>query len=239
MFDPSTKRGVLNDFDLARWSGPDRVPSAKDNTGTLPFLALDLLDELALKGLVRRLYRHDAESFTWCLIYICICMEKGKDGRIGTVDPHPLSSWFKNVDSCLTSKTKLSKHGLFDKFPLHQNMKSLVSTLHDYWVTCFEDREKNSRRLEVSSKRAEVKERGGISRLLSPDLVKPKKTVLKTEPYEEPPPQEWFKQVFHLLLEETDVVPPSRATIFAELFHLVATLYPSVKSSGSEEGVSS
>jgi hypothetical protein len=44
MCDPETKRGVLNDFDLARLGGPNREPSGKDNTGTLPFLALDLLN---------------------------------------------------------------------------------------------------------------------------------------------------------------------------------------------------
>ena len=79
MYDPMTKRGVLSDFDLAREGGQNRRPSAKDNTGTLPFLALDLLNKRASEGLVPRRYRQDAESFAWCLIYICICV--GKDER--------------------------------------------------------------------------------------------------------------------------------------------------------------
>lgn len=62
--DPVTKRGVPSDLDLARLSAPNRVPSATDNTGTLPFLALDLLNERAFKDLVRRLSRHDAESIS-------------------------------------------------------------------------------------------------------------------------------------------------------------------------------
>ena len=236
MHHDSTVVKARYDIDQVRLYGQHSEPST--NVGTLPFLALDLLDERPPDGTVRSLYRHDAESFAWCLIYICICMEKGSDGRIGTVNPHPLSSWFKNADSCLTSKTKLSRHGLFDKIPLHQNMMSLVSTLHDYWVTCFEDREKNTRNLKVSSKRAGVKVGGGISRLLPPDLVKPKKTVLKTEPYEELPPQEWFRQVFRLLLREINVVPQSKVKVFLEVVNLVATIYPFVRSLGSEEGAS-
>ena len=129
MCNPITKRGVLNDFNLARLGSPGRKPSAKDNTGTLPFLALDLLDEGALGGSVERLYRHDAESFAWCLIYIYICMAKDKKGKIGTLKPHPLPRWFMGMDSCFASKIKL----VLPDFPLHQNIGSLVSKLCRFW----------------------------------------------------------------------------------------------------------
>ena len=70
MYDPVTRRGILNDFDLARLQRQDGKPSGKDNTGTMPFMALDLLNPEAFQGMVPRLYRHDAESFAWCLVYI-------------------------------------------------------------------------------------------------------------------------------------------------------------------------
>ena len=237
MYDPSTKRGVLNDFDLARWSAPDRQPTAKDNTGTLPFLALDLLNEAAFKGLIRRLYRHDAESFAWCLIYICICMEKGDDGRIGTQKPHPLPPWFQDPGNCFQSKIDLVGSGL-PQFPLHQNIRQFVSSLHRQWTNRYLDQQRHQSDYN-HSKSAGIDGRGDISRLLLPRLVIPKQTVLKTEPYKELPPEEWFKRVFHLILEETDVVPPSRAKIFAELVNLVATLYPFAQPRGLEEGASS
>ncbi|KAF8344019.1 uncharacterized protein EI90DRAFT_3027933 [Cantharellus anzutake] len=95
MYKPDTKCGVLVDFDLARL-GKQKELSGKDNTGTMPFMALDLLSEKAIIGSVLRLYRHDSESFAWCLIYICICMDKGDDDEILTISPRLLSSWFKD-----------------------------------------------------------------------------------------------------------------------------------------------
>ena len=137
MSDPVTKRGVLNDFDLARWSDPNRKASAKDNAATLPFLALDLLHKAALSGSVRRLYRHDAESFTWCLLYICICMaeDKDEDDQIRTLDPHPLSHWFIDMANCGWSKYRLSQEGLLKNFPLHRRIQPLARDLYNHWMS--------------------------------------------------------------------------------------------------------
>jgi hypothetical protein len=66
--------GVLNDFDL---SSTRDTPSGQECTGTVPFMALDLLTEEAIKGQVKHLYQHDAESFIWVLTWICICYEDG------------------------------------------------------------------------------------------------------------------------------------------------------------------
>jgi hypothetical protein len=87
MCDPVTKRDVLNDFDLARLRLPNQEPSPKDYPGTLPLLALDLLSETAFKGQVKHFYRHDSESFAWCFVYICVCMNKDED-LVGTITPH-------------------------------------------------------------------------------------------------------------------------------------------------------
>jgi serine/threonine protein kinase len=66
--------GVLNDFDL---SSTRDTPSGQERTGTVPFMALDLLTEEAIEGQVKHLYQHDAESFIWVLTWVCICYEDG------------------------------------------------------------------------------------------------------------------------------------------------------------------
>ena len=147
MCDPLTKRGVLNDFDLARLGGPNRKPSAKDNTGTLPFLPLDLLHKAALDGTTRRLYRHDAESFAWCLIYICISMGKDDEGRIGTRKPHPLSPWFTDLRNCLASKTTLTEDGLLKNFRIHHKLQPLTRDLYNRWILRW-DAGRSARRME-------------------------------------------------------------------------------------------
>ena len=202
------------------------------NIGTLPFLALDLLNECSLDGMVqRRLYRHDAESFTWCLIYICVCMEKDLDGRIGTQNPHPLSPWSEDPARCSHSKNNLVKSGL-PRFPLHQSIRPLVAALFTCWMEPFQVQRSHDLSAQASLELAGIDEGGHISWLLPPDLVEPKKAVLKTEPYEELPPQEWFKRVFRLLLQGINFVPRSRVDVFVELVNLVATLYPFVKPVG-------
>ncbi|KAK7680253.1 hypothetical protein QCA50_016762 [Cerrena zonata] len=82
MVDPHIKKGILNDFDLATVAHNDTVDAlplnGNDRTGTMVFMALDLLDEKALQGKTPRLYRHDLESFCWVLLWICYCYDGGK-----------------------------------------------------------------------------------------------------------------------------------------------------------------
>ncbi|KAG2096079.1 uncharacterized protein F5147DRAFT_763590 [Suillus discolor] len=55
--------GVLNDYDLSSLAN-DRGPRGNECTGTVPFMALDLLSAKGQQGEVKHLYRHDLESFT-------------------------------------------------------------------------------------------------------------------------------------------------------------------------------
>ena len=68
-------RGIFNDFDLAHLRGEPRS-SGTERTGTMPFLALDLLTK---DGKLKRLYRHDCESFAWVLLRICCRFEDGEE----------------------------------------------------------------------------------------------------------------------------------------------------------------
>jgi hypothetical protein len=88
--------GILNDYDLAHLNGRPR-PSGTDPTGTIPFMAFDLLTRDAWDGKVKRLYRHDCESFAWVLLWICCRYENGKEitdaplGEFITNDYHQCS----------------------------------------------------------------------------------------------------------------------------------------------------
>ncbi|KAG2125387.1 hypothetical protein DEU56DRAFT_903741 [Suillus clintonianus] len=62
--------GVLNDYDLSSLAD-ESGPQGNERTGTVPFMAIDLLTERAQRGEVKHLYRHDMESFVWVFIWIC------------------------------------------------------------------------------------------------------------------------------------------------------------------------
>jgi hypothetical protein len=87
MYDKANGHGILNDYDLAHLNGRPR-PSGAERTGTMPFMALDLLTEKAWNGLVGRLYRHDCESFAWVLFWICCRYDDGKE-----INDPPLSDF--------------------------------------------------------------------------------------------------------------------------------------------------
>ncbi|GJJ09879.1 hypothetical protein Clacol_004103 [Clathrus columnatus] len=74
-------KGVLNDFDLSRLSigGKREGTRANDWTGTIPFIAIDLLSPSAEEGKVRHLYRHDLESFAWVLFWVVSHYDEGKE----------------------------------------------------------------------------------------------------------------------------------------------------------------
>jgi Fungal protein kinase len=78
MYDKQTGCGVLNDYDLAHLHDSLR-PSGLERTGTIPFMAMDLLTQEAWDGKVERLYRHDCESFVWVLVWICCRFENGRE----------------------------------------------------------------------------------------------------------------------------------------------------------------
>lgn len=68
--DDDEKLGVLNDYDLAAVMEPGaRFPdqSGWEKTGTIPFMAIDLLGYP--NGELKRFYRYELESSAWCLTY--------------------------------------------------------------------------------------------------------------------------------------------------------------------------
>jgi hypothetical protein len=74
------KLGVLNDSDLARCAKLQPISKTQDRTGTIPFMALDLLTNEYWSGLIEREYRHDQESFIWIIAYYFLRSSKGMYG---------------------------------------------------------------------------------------------------------------------------------------------------------------
>ena len=85
--------GVVNDFDLATWV--EHQTTNNDRTGTIPFMAIDLLDG-GLDERIPRLYRHDMESFVWVLTYVTVANIQYKDRAIKISPLKQVGSWFKD-----------------------------------------------------------------------------------------------------------------------------------------------
>ncbi|KAG1819909.1 hypothetical protein EV424DRAFT_917300 [Suillus variegatus] len=68
--------GVLNDYDLSSLAD-EPGPRGNKRTGTVPFMALDLLTKDGQQGKVKHLYHHDLESFMWVFAWICLRYRQG------------------------------------------------------------------------------------------------------------------------------------------------------------------
>lgn len=137
MWDDQRKVGVLNDFDLARLVDQTQA-GGQDNPGTLPFMALDLLSG---EGIPCH-YQHEAESFAWILIYLCLTTFEGKDGKNYTMDPHPLAEWLQGQRISLHFKLGLqwSEYKNPKSLPAYPNTKPLAKALHKFWVNQYNTR---------------------------------------------------------------------------------------------------
>jgi serine/threonine protein kinase len=80
--------GVLNDYDLSSLR-ITQGPQGNERTGTVPFMALELLTKEGQRGEVKHSYRHDLESFMWVLPWVCL---RYKNGNLRTSD-RPLDEW--------------------------------------------------------------------------------------------------------------------------------------------------
>lgn len=102
---------VLNDFDLSSikrfLSSIKDAPRGLERTGTIPFMALDLLMPEATAGQVEHVYYHDAESFIWVLTWICLRYDNGKLLRKN----RPLDEWL-TVDAMGCHEKKTSFLGM-------------------------------------------------------------------------------------------------------------------------------
>jgi len=126
--------GVLNDYDLASW---DKFPTTNgDRTGTVPFMALELLRG-GLEQRIPRLYRHDAESFVWVLAYLIAITIEYKDHFVKISRPPCFDPWFEdNFEFHSTSKRVLYvDYGCVLRIPRHHaQYLTTVRKLITHWV---------------------------------------------------------------------------------------------------------
>ncbi|KAG1816325.1 uncharacterized protein BJ212DRAFT_1480776 [Suillus subaureus] len=93
--------GVLNDYDLSSLANV-QGPQGNERTGTVPFMALDLLTEEGQRGEVKHLYRHDLESFMWCFAWISL---RYKEGVLLQRGLRPFDEW-ANLDAVACGEKK-------------------------------------------------------------------------------------------------------------------------------------
>jgi len=187
MWDDRRKVGILNDFDLTRFADQTGA-SGQDNTGTLPFMALDLLSEKGLRGEIPRRYRHEAESFAWSLICLYFATVESKDGKNHTRDPHPLHEWFQdwNTSRHFKEGLKWHEHDLSGIPLAYPNMRGLARTLHKYWL----DRYMKQFPGEAGDA-TKTGDDDGVLELLNPKMSKP----IEIPPYEEPEDENLFREL--------------------------------------------
>ena len=77
MYDPESGCGVLTDFDLSLLQWEPRI-FGTDRTGTVPFMAIDLLTDEYWKGTIKRYYYHELESFIWVIVFVFLLYQDGK-----------------------------------------------------------------------------------------------------------------------------------------------------------------
>lgn len=82
------KLGVLTDWDLATYA--DRRHNVLERTGTIPFMAIDLLPESVVSA-AEHLYRYGLETLFWVLVWVCY--------PAGT-----FAAWFGTCDQCRKKK---------------------------------------------------------------------------------------------------------------------------------------
>jgi len=95
MYKEDNKYGVLNDFDLSTIMEPNaRNPDRQglERTGTLPFMAVELLNEKGFNGKIPRRYDHELESFAWVLVWVSRCVLDGEESE----PPPALKEWLAN-----------------------------------------------------------------------------------------------------------------------------------------------
>ena len=148
MWDPKRKVGVLNDFDLAKFAGQTGA-SGTENTGTLPFMALDLLSPDGLAGKIPRLYRHEAESFAWSLIYLCISTIRDEKGEEYVMTSDPLCNWFGSWLICRNARLAFiwEEYDVPNITFVYPNVKILAEPLREYWVDRYRRQFKKSKRV--------------------------------------------------------------------------------------------
>ena len=143
MYKEENKYGVLNDFDLSTIMKPgDRNPNRQglERTGTLPFMAVQLLEDEGFDGKVPRRYDHELESFAWVLVWVSRCVVSGEEYE----PPQRLKEWLgHNNDEVYKSKLAFMRD--HRGIPTTQDYVSL-GRVTESWVDIWDNNQRLAKR---------------------------------------------------------------------------------------------
>ena len=110
MYDPKSKCGILNDFDLASFIEPGTTTPqhvGHHRTGTKAFMALEMLRHSAISGYMSQHYRHELEAFAWVLLYAATI----STDDLNTTGKNTFSKWHSSTyDKIYEGKAGLLSH---------------------------------------------------------------------------------------------------------------------------------
>lgn len=171
--------GVLNDFDLASVKGGPII-FGSERTGTIPFMALDLLDAPGLGGEVQHLYRHDLESFFWVLMWLCHPYRPPprSDDKAAPLLPPTFAAWTTGAENCRVHKnsTVLDRHLKAEGQDVKPTLEyeELWETVGSEWFSLLSDQvneRKKRKEKEAKEDRQAVRTGGTIERPAEEDDV--------------------------------------------------------------------
>lgn len=124
MYNKELGCGVLCDYDLSISRRKSRVPGT-DRTGTVPFMAVDLLTHKYWNGDIVRLYRHEFEAFLWILPFVFLRYQNGEPQR-----KTPVEGWMtSNYITCTQQKTHFCSGSALD-----ENRELCQLDFRDHWM---------------------------------------------------------------------------------------------------------
>jgi hypothetical protein len=128
--------GVLNDYDLSSLANV-LCPQGNERTGTVPFMALELLTAKAQRGEVKHLYRHDLESFMWVFAWIFL---RYRRGVLLPQRLRPFDEWATLGAIACGEKKLIFMENPFDFQPLdlQTSESDIDQSLWELLVECFE-----------------------------------------------------------------------------------------------------
>ena len=107
-----------------------------DRTGTIPFMALNMLNS-GLEDRIPRLYRHDAESLIWVLAYVTVINIEYKGHTAKISRSEMIDPWFAG-DRGRHILSKYAFPGVYGRLlPVtepHKRYTKTIRSLIDYWV---------------------------------------------------------------------------------------------------------
>lgn len=124
MYDPRPgyECGVLMDYDLAIFKSTAR-PSGDTRTGTVPFMATQLLRKAYWEGQIQRLYKHELEACIWVLAFVFL---RYNDRQI--VPDTQVEGWMiPDYDVCCNRKSGFILHLTPNEFKVQPSFKDQSS----------------------------------------------------------------------------------------------------------------